>query len=309
MFDVLGLYAFYSLEFTFGKAALQYIQPLFLISMRMLVSGPLLLAYVYFFKRKDFRIERIHWPLFVQAIIFQIYLGYLFDFWSLQFMDTGKNVLIFTLAPFITALIAYVLYSEKLSRQKIIGLSIGFIGVMPVLLTKTTQESSFFQIGLLSWPEIVAIAAVGTIAYGWIVVGRLTKEHNYSPLMINGISMFIGGLLILCSSPFLDSWNPRPFTAYWPFFTYTVFLIIVSNLITYNWYSLLLCKYTATFIAFVSFTEPLYVALYSWIWLGETVTWHFFVSLGLIILGLYLFYKEELGKIYVRNASTSIKIG
>ena len=57
MIDVLLLYAFYSMPVTLGKAALQYVQPLFLIAARMLISAPIMLGYVYFFDRKNFRLE------------------------------------------------------------------------------------------------------------------------------------------------------------------------------------------------------------------------------------------------------------
>lgn len=106
--------------------------------------------------------------------------------------------------------------------------------------------------------------------------------------------MLIGGLLILISSPFIDRWNPLPYTQFLPFFGYTIIMVIFSNLIAYNWYVKLLRKYSATFIAFVGFTQPLYVAVYSYFLLGELISWQFFVSMAFIVLGLYVFYREEL---------------
>ena len=41
------------------------------------------------------------------------------------------------------------------------------------------------------------------------------------------------------------------------------------------------------------FVDPLYTAFYGWLFLQETVGLRFFISLGLVSIGLYLFYKEE----------------
>ena len=299
MIDVLLLYAFYSMPITLGKAALQYVQPLFLVAARMLISGPVMLAYLYFFKRSEIRIKREHYGLFAQATILQIYLAYILEYWALNHMNSSKNALIFTFAPFMTALMCYVLYSEKMTWKKIAGLVIGFVGSLPILLTHSTQEDVCSYVGFLSIPDIATIFAVAFFAYGWIVTGKLSKQYGYSTLLINGVTMFLGGILVLLTSPLIDNWNPLPYTHFWPFMGYTIALIIVGNLIAFNWYILLMRKYTATFIAFVGFTEPLYVAVYSYLLLGETVSWQFFASLALIGLGLFMFYQEELRQKYI----------
>lgn len=100
-----------------------------LVAARMLISGPLMLAYVYCFDRAKFKVDRAHYGLFAQAIILQIYLAYVLQFWALSHMNSSMNALLFTLAPFITAIICYVLYRETLTVKKIIGLSIGFFRI------------------------------------------------------------------------------------------------------------------------------------------------------------------------------------
>jgi len=293
VFEVLAMYAFYSLDFTFGKAALFVAQPIFLIGTRMTLAGIILLTYVYFFKRSDFRFNIKNWFLFIQAIVLSIYFGYIFDFWGMQHMTSSKNALIFTLSPFITACIAYAMGLETLSRNKLIGLIIGFSGALTILIDNKVQEAHYVEHGWFVLPELACLFAVASIAYGWIIFGRLHKEHKYSTLMINGICMFFGGLLALGSSPFFETWNPVPVSAFKPFAMYTIFLIVVGNIIVYNWYIALLRKHSMTFVSFVSFTIPLYTSFYSWLWLGEIVTWQFFVALIITACGLYIFYRDE----------------
>jgi drug/metabolite transporter (DMT)-like permease len=295
MIDVLIMYAFYSLPITLSKAALQYCQPIFLVACRMLLSAPLMLAYVYFFRRDQWKIQRVDWRLFIQVALFSIYIAFICMYWSLQYMSSNKNAIFFTFSPFITAIICYFLYKEQMTWKKVVGLIVGFAGSLPVLLAKQDSES---QYGSFSWPEIAIILSVTSFAYGWVLAGKLSKK-GYNAMLINGVSMFIGGFAILCTSPFIDTWNPLPFTQFSPFFIYTILMVIFANLIAYNWYVVLLKKYSATFISFVGFSQPLYVAIYSYILIGEKVSWPFFVSMVFITLGLYLFYREELRQKYV----------
>lgn len=294
MFEILSMYAAYSLPFVLNKGALSYSQPLFLAASRMLIAGPLLLAYVYIFRRTHFKFSLTHVPLLFLGIIAQSYLGYTLCFWAFQFITANKSALLFSFTPFITSIICYFLYAERLTIKKISGLCIAFLGSLPLLMNHPGNEDAVGDLFFLSWPEIIAFIGVAGFAYGWIIFGKLAREHHYSPFMINGLSMFIGGIMLIATSPFIDCWNPLPFTHLSIFLAYTIALVLISNFLAFNWYIALLRKYSASTVAFLSFTEPLYVAFYSYIWLGEVITWHFFVAFIAIFIGLYLFYQKEL---------------
>jgi drug/metabolite transporter (DMT)-like permease len=57
--------------------------------------------------------------------------------------------------------------------------------------------------------------------------------------------------------------------------------------------------YTVTFLSFAGFTTPLFAALFGKIFLGESVGLHFFFSLAVVSLGLWLFYGEEIKQGYI----------
>ncbi|MDR3551056.1 MAG: DMT family transporter [Candidatus Babeliales bacterium] len=300
MFDVLGLYASYALTITFGKAAMNYAQPLFFVGIRLLISAPFLLGYVYFFKRDKFSLKKEHINLFVQSTV-MLYLGYALGFWALKNMNSSKNALFFTLTPFITALLVYLLYGEKLTKKQLLGLMIGLLGAVPALLIRSGEpiSSIFLLFGL---PEIAAIVAIATGPYRWILANTLIKQHEYIPFFINGICMMFCCVPILLTSLLLNFDNAPLYTQLAPFIGYVLFLSFISDFIAYNWYMILLKKYTTTFLAFAGFTVPLYVAIYSWLWLGEAVSWPFFVSFILIFIGLFIFYQDELNRSMVKKS-------
>ena len=294
MFLVILLYALFASVFTTAKTALEYSQPLFLVGSRMFAAGLILLVYQYLFKRDQFAIKRQDWPRFVLLGLFAIYLTNIFEFWGLQYLTSFKTCFIYSLSPFISALLSYFALNERLSLQKWGGLLLGFTGFIPILLTQTTHEEQTGLFWIFSWAELSVVGAAICSVYGWILLKQVVVDKGYTPLMANGVSMLIGGALGLSHSALVENWDPLPVTELLPFATSALVLILISNLICYNLYGHLLKRYSATFMSLAGFTTPLFTALFGWLFLGEVVTWSFYLSFVIVFSGMLLFYQEEL---------------
>ncbi|WP_039360513.1 DMT family transporter [Candidatus Protochlamydia amoebophila] len=298
MFYVILLYALFASVFTIAKTGLEYSQPFFLVGTRMLLAGCLLLSYQKIVNKEHFSFDKQTWWRIVQLAAFNIYLTNVFEFWGLKYLTSFKTCFIYSLSPFLSALFCYTLFSEKLTTKKWMGLLIGFMGFLPILMNQTSSEEATGHLLFFSWAELSVMMAAICSVYGWIVLMQLVKENNLSPITANGTSMFIGGAFALCHSLLVENWSPIPVTNIPIYLECTFLLILISNLICYNLYGTLLKKYSATFISFAGFTTPLFTALFGWVFLGEVVTWPFYISFGIVFLGLVLFDKEELQQSY-----------
>lgn len=294
MFFVLLLYALFASVFTIAKTGLAYTQPFFFVGSRMVFAGILLIAYQFIFHREQFQFRSLNWWKLLRLGAFNIYLTNAFEFWGLKYLTSFKTCLIYSLSPFVSALLSYFIFSEKMTWKKWGGLSIGCLGLLPVLLNETSQELQTGYFLFLSWAEISVILAAICSVYGWILLRQLVKDEQCSPFLANGFSMLLGGGISLFHSRLVEDWNPIPVTQAIPFLECAILLIVISNLICYNLYGALLKRYSATFMSFAGFTTPFFTALFGWIYLGETVTWTFYASTGVLFLGLLLFYQEEL---------------
>ncbi|MEX0940631.1 MAG: DMT family transporter [Candidatus Babeliales bacterium] len=292
MILILLLYALCASSFTISKAVLAYSAPIFFVAIRMIVAGLLLLGFVWY-RNALMSIRRV-WQLFLPVIFFHIYCAYVFDIWSLQYMTSFKSSFFFNLSPFITALLSYFYLNERLTIKKWIGLIIGFVGLMPMLLKDAPSEQLFGEVLNISIPEIFLLIGIISSCIGWISMKRLLP-YGYSPLLINGIGMFYGGLLALGTSAIAENWFVTPpVKELIPFLGLTALIIVVCNFIFYNLYGYALHKYSPTFLSFAGFTCPLFTALFGMIFLNEQVTWHFVVASVVVFIGLYLFYSDEL---------------
>lgn len=283
----------WSTIFTIGKSTLECCPPLFLTGSRMLIAGVLLIGFLWFTKRETLKITKKTVLPLIFLSFFSVYLTNALEFWGLQYLTSAKTCFIYSLSPFLACLFSYIQFKEKMTGRKWLGLLIGFIGFVPVLLTQKGAEELVGGISFLSWPEIALMAATATSVYGWILLRKLGKDDGMSPLMANGSSMAIGGFIALGHSFMTENWNPLPITNTTGFLEGVFLMIIISNLICYNLYGWLLKKFTATFLSFAGLTTPLFAAFFGWLFLGETVSWIFFASIGVISLGLWIVYAEE----------------
>lgn len=290
---IILLYSLFGTSFVLGKYLLQYSTPFFITGIRFAVGGLVLIAYQYWNKQKiSLSKSSLFW--YAQMIILGIFVTYSLRLWALTDMPAAKTNFLYNLSPFMASLFSYFIFNERMSTKKWTGLVIGCIGLLPILLSSTPLERSVGGISFLSWPEIAVLISVATHTYSWIIMRKLIKDEGHTPIMINSISMTFGGLLALFVSALTDGYAAVTPANIPDFLINLTAIIFISNIICYNLYGHLLKTYTATFVSFAGFMGPLFTALYGWLLLGETVTWHFYVSSVIVLAGLYLFYQEEL---------------
>ena len=314
MWLIFLLYLLMASTFTLAKTAVFYMHPIYFIGLRMIIAGSVLLGYLYWFKKEHWRsIAADRWQ-FAQIALFHIYCAYVFEFWALQFLTSSKTCLLYNLSPFITALLTYFLFNYKLSAQKWLGLIIGFAAMLPILVAHSAQENQFIDWGFLSLPELALLFAVASAAYGWIVMKDLVVQKAYNPMMINGIGMVGGGIAALLTAFIFEGFSPFVWPAMAPDALGSVLmpilgvkmtnlamgfgcmaaLIIIANIIGYNLYGHLLRHYSATLLSFAGFITPFFASIFGWLFLDEPLTIPFVVSLAFTIVGLYLFYEDEM---------------
>lgn len=309
MLLVLLVYICFAASFTAGKTALDYGPPFLLIAIRFTFAGIILFSYLFGFAHKRLSIRAKDVGLLVQIVLFHIMGAYLLEFWGMQYITSIKACFLYSLSPFMTAILAIVFLKEHISRKQFLGLSIGFMGFMPMLLTYDKAELVVGKEWFLSIPEIAMIASVVCSAYGWIVVKKL-MNRGYTPFEINGIGMLLGGLLSFPLSfafegchiikPAVDSIFTGLLDAQGAglaiYLINIGFLIILANIIGYNLYGFCLKRYSATFVSLAGATTPLFAAIFGVLLRHEKVTWHFGLSLVIVATGLYLYYQDELKK-------------
>src|SRR5271169_4484971 len=154
---VVFMYALWSSIFSLGKMTLHYCPPLFLTGARMVLAGLLLLGFLAFFKRSSFKLNRTQLFSILLLAFFSIYLTNALEFWGLQYLSAAKTCFIYSLSPFFAAFFSYLHFNERMNGRKWIGLSLGLIGIIPVLSLQTSSEELWSAFSFLSWPSLAMV--------------------------------------------------------------------------------------------------------------------------------------------------------
>ncbi len=279
--------------FTISKWGLSYAEPIFFVAVRMILAGLILCSYMIIRNRgiKSLVAGLVQdWQLFLQIIFFHIYLTYVCDIYALTSISSIESSFMYNLSPFVAALFSYFWFGEYMTHKKWFGLLLGMSSLIPEYVAAQPIDISAHI-----WPRLLTLCAVVSSAYGWIVVRALVKK-GHSAIFINGIGMFFGGLLALLTSSFTETWRV---TSLVPFIQAVVLVVLVANIIFYNFYGYLLKFYTATFLSVAGFLCPFFTAILGRIFLGETFSWGLVISFLVTCIGLTIFYSEELKQGYV----------
>ncbi len=293
MLFIIILNILYASTFTIGKLLLNYSGPVFITGLRMTLGGLSLLAYSLIVKKekiKKIALTKQNLIDIAQIIILGNFISYVFDFVALKYTSSIKVSFLYNLTPFISAIFSYFMLHEKINLKKWAGLIISFIGCLPILI-EHSQDPLISDRFFISWPEILLIISVATYAYSWILMRKMINYENQSPIIVNYLTMFLGGLLTFPTSWLFETRHPITDLSN---FLFLLFLIILAgNIVFYNFYGALLKKYTVTFIAISSLMCPLFTAIFGKIFLGEQITLSLFISNLTVFLGLYIYYQEE----------------
>lgn len=288
----------FATTFSLGKLGLQYSGPLFLLGLRMIFGGSILLTYyIIHTPRAEWRsIARKDWFLTIKIILFYNVLSYVLEFWALQYMSPLKTTMLWSSLPFVSALLGYFLLQETLTPLKWWGLLIGTAGMVPVMLIpdeRTTAIGGFFSISL---PEMAMFVEVVAYAYGGYLAKRIF-DKGYSIMLINGWCLLLGGGAMIFTRLCMIPIDPQISSAYMPTIGYALVLALVSEVIGYGIYGVLLKrKYTITFLNFSGFLCPIFAAAISNLVFQESLDYKYALAFLLILLGLFLFYREELAQ-------------
>jgi drug/metabolite transporter (DMT)-like permease len=290
--------ALFGLSFTLGKIMLSHGTPLFLVAVRMITSGLVLLAYNVFILRNKHLPHRTTWALYFKQALFGIFGFYTLRAWGLQFVSSSTAATIFAFFPLSTALLSWFFRGTRYSAMQILGLFLGCFGIIFIATQGNICASTLFSCN----PATIAlIVSVIFLSMGIITIEELVTTHGSHPLTINSITMIVGGTFAL-----ITSLATEPVWIHGDHRTLTILLLIqsvISNCICANLQAHLLRHYSATTMSCSSFLAPMSAIMYGTLFLAEPLSWTLLGALCIIVCGILCYHFEHLNSVIQRRLS------
>jgi drug/metabolite transporter (DMT)-like permease len=259
------------------KLAVETLPPLFMMAVRCLMAGAMLLAVslvrAYPWPRwREWRAASIAGILFF--LLCHGTLGY-----AQQRVPPGLAALLMASVPLWVPLISWLHPGGKPPRpQTIAGIGAGFTGVALLILTRDAPvpgpvdifHIALLLVGALSW-------AVGTVVSRGLPLPA-------SPFQAAGMELLVGGVLLFVASAALGEFKVLDLASVSERSLFGLgYLILFGSLLAFSAYVFLLRTSTPEHTATYAYVNPVVAVMLGWLLLGETITATMLIA-ALIIL-------------------------
>ncbi len=273
--DLLLLAALFGGSFLFMRIGAPQFGPIPMAGLRTGIAALILVA-VLLFRGRGNELYVAPASFLVMGVLNSTLPFVLFGFASLT-LKAGFGAILNATAPFWGALVAFTWFRERLTPLRIVGLFIGFGGVVVLVWGRVN-----FNVGG-SGPAIVA-ALSATLLYG---ISANYAKHRLAAIepLANAAGTQLGAALTL--APLTVVFWPAviPDAIAW---LAVIAMAVLSTALAYLLYFRLIVRLGATRTIAVTFLVPIFGMLWGWVFLGEGVTANMVAGTVVILTGTAL---------------------
>ena len=274
--ELLLLAALWGASFLFMRMGAAEFGPIALVAVR--VAGATLFLMPLLQVRGQMRELRRHWrPIFVVGLTNSALPFLCFGYAALS-ITAGLSAIFNAATPLFGAAIAWLWLKDKLTPPRILGLVIGFAGVLWLAWNKT-DHSAAFKPGGSGWAIVACLA--GAVFYG--ISASLTKKTlaGVAPMAVAAGSQ-LSATLALAIPAWL--WWPSSMPSGSAWLTAAA-LAVFSTGVAYVLFFRLIANVGPANAISVTFLIPAFAVLWGWMLLGEQVNAAMLVGCAVILLG------------------------
>ena len=276
------LILFWSSAFGAIKVSLEYAPPILFAGMRTLLCGLVVaLAALVWGGRANLRRD---WPVYLLLAVFNVVLFMPLQTFTILYMPSGSAAIVIYLQPILVGLASYLILGEQLSVAKVVGLMLGFSGVVVVSAGSLSGSS-------LGTPLGVAFGVGSALSWALGTVYFKRYGEKLSTLWAVAVPFSAGGAVLTGLGLVVEPLSAISWTGtYAASFLYTA--LGGTALAWILWLGLVKAGEASRVSAYVFFV-PLGSVLLGAVFLGETLSPWLLAGAALVICGIYLVNKQS----------------
>jgi drug/metabolite transporter (DMT)-like permease len=213
--------------------------------------------------------------------------GYAFVYWGQQYIDSGLASVLFSVMPFYVLILSiWMLPDELINFKKIIGVSIGFIGVVTIFWDRINFSDQ--QPGAI-YGMIALILGPWFASFGTIAAKRIGKSMH--PTVLVTLPMFYAAVSFLLISFLLEK-NARPIFDFNAIFS-LIYLSLFGTSIAFVLYFWMLKHSSAVIMSMITFINPPMALFWGWLIFDEYISILLLIGMILILTGIFIVRKNR----------------
>ena len=217
------------------------------------------------------------WGAIAAAAFFGNALPFSLISWGEEHIDSGLAAILMAVMPLTTVLLAHMFTAdEKLSARKIVGVILGFSGLVVLM-----GPDKLAQLG----DETVRQLAVAGAAVCYGINAIITKRLMHLPRRaLAAAIMIVASVMIVIASLIVDQpWTLQPsMTAWSTMIVLGIFHTAIATLLMFA----LVRKQGASFFSQINFLIPVFGVVYGALLLAERPSANAYLALALILIGI-----------------------
>jgi len=276
------LVVFWGSAFGAIKVSLAYAPPVLFAGMRTLLCGAVVaLAALVWGGRLNLGRD---WRVYLLLAFFNVALFMGLQTLTILYMPSGTAAVVIYLQPILVGLLAFLILGEPLSAAKVVGLLLGFSGVVVVSAGSLSGVS-------LGTPLGVALGVVSAVSWALGTVYFKRYGERLSMLWAVAAPFLVGGVFLTSLGLVLEPISSISWTGtYVASFLYAS--LVGTALAWVLWLGLVRVGEASRVAAYVFFV-PLVSVLLGAIFLGETLSPLLLVGAAFVVCGIYLVNKPS----------------
>jgi drug/metabolite transporter (DMT)-like permease len=246
-------------------------------AMRYVLAFIILLPWMFGRKSRESirRLNKKEWLIFLGLGLLSYPINQGAVFLAMTYLPNTTISLITNMSPILLAILGGLFLNEKLNNRQFLGIAITITGALVFFLP--VKDGTLNGIGvLLSFTTLFA-NVIQTI-----IVRKMLKSGDYPALLVTGVPMGIGAILMGVGTAVWE-WIPRISLTVWGVL---LVLSLVNTAIAFTIWNVALQRLTAVEANVISNTMLVQVAILSWFFLGDIVTWKMAIGMVLVIGGV-----------------------
>jgi len=242
------------------------------------------------------QLDKISIRLYLIMGFFSFVIPFGLVYWAEQFVPSGMASVLFAVFPFFVAIFSYfTIPSESIGIYKMIGIILGFTGIVTIFSDSFGGDITNYLIGML------AIVLSGIMQAG-IAVTIKKYGHYLNPLSMNFVPMIIAGIsMVILGLSFEDvSSNRYDINAVLSIF----YLAFFGSVVTFTSYYWLLKKINIVILSLIAFITPIVALILGFLIYNEELSTRHFIGSAFVLFGVL---GANIGNLLRIKKSTIIK--
>jgi drug/metabolite transporter (DMT)-like permease len=221
-------------------------------------------------------------PLLLLGFLMNV-VGNGFVVFAQQHVASGLTAVLIATTPFWSALVERLLPNgERFSRRALIGLSLGFTGIVILVWPEMTNG------GASGRAFVLGVIAIQLACVGWVIGTSYARRHELGddPFRSTALQMVFSGTMLLTAATINGDWEHLTFTP--RTIAAMAYLSLAGSLLAYSAYIYAIQHLPLSLVSLYAYINPIIAVTLGTLLLSEPFSGRVAVSAALVLAGTWI---------------------